>query len=87
MKPSPLTTIHHIAVPAVNIRQAIEWYQQTGFCFSIIYQDPTWALLQFDNIQMALVVPAQHPPHIAVVHPEAEQFGPLTTHRDGSRST
>ena len=30
--------------------------------------------------------PEQHPPHIAVCSADAERFGPLTTHRDGTRS-
>jgi len=31
-------------------------------------------------------VPHQHSGHIAFVHPEAEKFGPLKPHRDGTRS-
>ena len=50
------------------------------------YQDESWALLGFDNVRLALVLPEQHPPHIAFVHPEAERFGPLRPHRDGTRS-
>jgi hypothetical protein len=34
-----------------------------------------------------LVIPEQHPPHIAFTSPKAEQFGALKTHRDGTRST
>jgi hypothetical protein len=32
------------------------------------------------------VSPGQHPPHIAFVVEAPERFGPLTPHRDGSRS-
>jgi hypothetical protein len=32
------------------------------------------------------VIPSQHPAHVAFVHPEAERFGPLKPHRDGTRS-
>jgi hypothetical protein len=50
------------------------------------YQDDTWALLRFANIQLALVIPEQHPPHVAVLRPDAQRFGELVTHRDGTRS-
>jgi hypothetical protein len=35
---------------------------------------------------LALVIAEQHPPHVAVRRADAEKFGPLVTHRDGSRS-
>jgi hypothetical protein len=38
-------------------------------------------------MRLALVIPSQHPPHIAFEHPHAERFGPLKAHRDGTRST
>jgi len=50
------------------------------------YQDDTWALLGYENIRLALVMPGQHPPHVAIVRENAESFGPLVTHRDGTRS-
>ena len=49
-------------------------------------QRVAWALLQFANTQLALVIPAQHPPHIGFTHPQAEAFGDLKLHRDGTRS-
>lgn len=77
--------IHHIAIPTHNILESVAWYTSHTHC-TVEYQDETWALLGFDNIKIALVMPGQHPPHLAIVRDNAEAFGPLTTHRDGTRS-
>lgn len=37
-------------------------------------------------LNLALVMPGQHPPHIGLARPDARNFGTLTTHRDGSAS-
>ena len=81
-----LDSIHHIAVSVPDIATAVEWYTKTFPC-KVVYQDPTWAFLEFANVKLALVLPSQHPAHFAVVHPEAEKFGTLNPHRDGTRST
>ena len=78
-------TIQHVAVVVPDIQQAVAWYTTTFHC-AINYQDDTWALLDFANIQLALVTPGQHPTHIAVVDANAEKFGPLQRHRDGTQS-
>jgi len=78
-------SIHHIALQVKNIQRAIEWYTKT-FNVVVTYQDETWAMLQFKNINLALVIPEQHPPHIAIESPDAHQFGALTKHRDGTES-
>jgi catechol 2,3-dioxygenase-like lactoylglutathione lyase family enzyme len=80
-----LDSVHHVALSVENIAQAVEWYTRTFQC-KISYQDDTWAMLDFANIKVALVVPSQHPAHIAFVSPEAEKFGVLKPHRDGTRS-
>ena len=82
---SQLTPLHHVAIQVRDVRRALDWYRHR-FHTELIYEDPTWAMLRFHNIYLALVVPGQHPPHIAFVHPQAEHFGPLTRHRDGSES-
>ena len=43
-------------------------------------------MLQFANLQLALVISGEHPPHIGFVTPTAADFGELRTHRDGTRS-
>jgi catechol 2,3-dioxygenase-like lactoylglutathione lyase family enzyme len=83
---SPLDAMHHVAISVNDIAAAVDWYRQNFRC-EIAYQDPTWALLTFSNMQLALVIPEQHPPHIAFSHPNAASFGPLKAHRDGTRST
>lgn len=82
---SELNAIDHVAVPVTDVRAAVEWYTKTFSC-EVKYQDETWALLQFANVRLALVIPEQHPPHIGFVSPDAEKFGALKTHRDGTRS-
>ncbi len=77
--------IHHVAIPVQKIARAIAWYQEHFNC-DILYQDESWALLQFANIKLALVLPEQHPGHLAFVHEHPEQFGALKHHRDGTRS-
>ena len=41
-------------------------------------------MLEFANIKLALVLPDQHPPHIAVSYDEIEEYGTPKKHRDGS---
>jgi catechol 2,3-dioxygenase-like lactoylglutathione lyase family enzyme len=81
----PLDPIHHIAVSVRDVKEAVAWYRNHFAC-SVSYQDDSWALLDFANIKLALVIPAQHPPHIAFVSAEAEKYGKLKPHRDGTRS-
>lgn len=80
-----LDSIDHIAISVNDIKSALEFYLNSFKC-KVVYQDDTWAFIEFGNIKLALVIPEQHPPHIAFVSPKAEEFGPLKTHRDGTRS-
>ncbi len=77
--------VHHVALPVHDIETAIRWYTDRFEC-EVAYHDATWALISFDNISIALVTPGEHPPHIAIERNDAESFGSLTPHRDGSRS-
>lgn len=87
MKPAePLDTLHHIAISTSNLKESLRWYREHFRC-EVTYEDDTWAMLQFENVSLALVVPEQHPPHLGFMVPEAARFGPLKTHRDGTRST
>jgi catechol 2,3-dioxygenase-like lactoylglutathione lyase family enzyme len=81
----PLDAIHHIAISVNDIASAVDWYRASFRC-RVSYQDETWALLEFANTSLALVIPSQHPPHIGFVSPDAEKHGPLKRHRDGTRS-
>ena len=73
--------IDHIALQVNNINESVNYYKEYGA--SVIHQDDTWAFLQFDNIKLALVLPNEHPAHIAFVD---ESVTNGTKHRDGSES-
>jgi catechol 2,3-dioxygenase-like lactoylglutathione lyase family enzyme len=75
----------HLALQVADVATALAWYKNTFHC-ELLYQDDTWALLRFANIRLALVTEGQHPPHLAFKREDAEAFGPLKTHRDGTRS-
>ncbi len=83
--PAKLDTVHHVAISVEDIAAAVDWYREKFQC-EIAYQDETWALLKFDNIGLALVIPDQHPPHIGYTCANAEKYGELKNHRDGTRS-
>lgn len=82
-----LDSLHHIAISVheKSIAEMVDWYREQFRC-EVAYQDETWAMLQFANVQLALVIPGQHPPHLGFENPRAEEFGELKTHRDGTRS-
>ena len=80
-----LDDLDHVAVSVDDIAKAVDWYTSTFRC-EVAYQDATWAMLKFNNLRLALVIPEQHPPHVAVNRSDAEEFGSLKTHRDGTAS-
>jgi len=81
-----LESIDHVALSVRDIAESIEWYTRLFRC-RVVYQDETWALLAFDNVRLALMSTDAHPPHIGFLRADAESFGPLKPHRDGTRST
>jgi catechol 2,3-dioxygenase-like lactoylglutathione lyase family enzyme len=78
-------SLHHVAISVNDIAQAVDWYRDKFRC-EVSYQDDTWALLTFANVHLALVLPHQHPPHLGFVTPDADKYGELKPHRDGTRS-
>lgn len=80
-----MDSIHHVAISVKDLSRAVKWYTENFDC-RVSYQDDTWAMLDFANIQVALVIPEQHPAHLAVSRKQASDFGSLVTHRDGIRS-
>src|SRR6202171_6816371 len=79
-----LATLDHVAISITNVQDTVDWYRKHFDC-TVKYQDETWALLEFANIRVALVLPEQHPPHFAVLGDPAV-YGQPKTHRDGTRS-
>jgi len=80
-----LDHIPHVAIPVPNIAKAVEWYTSRFNC-QVEYVDETWALLEFANAKLALVLPDEHPSHFALSRSDANKFGELVTHRDGLKS-
>ncbi|MAH83856.1 MAG: glyoxalase [Rhodospirillaceae bacterium TMED8] len=78
-------TLHHIALCVDDLTVAIDWYSSKLQAVTL-YQDDTWALMEVNGTRIAFVIPSQHPPHIAFECDEAEKYGPLTGHRDGTSS-
>ena len=76
--------IHHIAIQVDNIKECVSFYCNK-FNADIEYEDETWAMLNFDNIQLALVLPEEHPPHICFEKRIPKNI-PAKEHRDGTRS-
>ena len=77
-----MESIDNIAIVVTNINHAVNWYTKNRDC-EVIYQNESWADLQFENIKLALVLPHEHPAHIAFVDDSIENG---TKHRDGSES-
>lgn len=77
--------INHVAIPVNDIAGAVKWYQDSFSC-NVAYLDDTWALLDFENISLALVLPEQHAGHFAIERKDAANFGSLTLHRDKTKS-
>ena len=77
--------IHHIAIQVQDISKSVEWYKN-NFDVKVSYQDETWAMIDFENTSLALVKPEDHPFHFAIENEEAENYGELTKHRDGTAS-
>jgi catechol 2,3-dioxygenase-like lactoylglutathione lyase family enzyme len=74
-----------VAISVNDIAKAVDWYRSNFRC-EIAYQDATWAFLKFSNLHLALVLPGQHPPHVAFVSKRATTHPGLKPHRDGTRS-
>ena len=71
--------INHIAITVTNIKHATNWYTENFNC-KIKEEYDNWVLLEFDNIDLALVLPHEHPPHIAFVDKSIKG----EKHKDGS---
>ena len=79
MMTSIMEKIDHVAIVVPNVARAVKWYMDNFDC-KTKYKDRTWAILEFDNIDLALVLPHEHPPHIAFVDESIKG----EKHKDGS---
>ena len=80
-----LDQIDHIAIQVKNIKKSIDWYIKKFKCKKI-YSDKTWALLEFKNIKIALVIKEEHPYHFAVIDDKIDLDIEAKKHRDESIS-
>jgi len=83
----------HIARQVPDIAGAVDWYRQWIPSTEVLYQDPTWALIEADGVRLAFVTASQHPDHLAwrVSNAELDQMAAargttISVHRDASRS-
>jgi catechol 2,3-dioxygenase-like lactoylglutathione lyase family enzyme len=82
----PLSSINHITICVSNIEQSVNWYQSSFTCELIKYE-PTFAVLEFENLKLVLSLPSLERPHIAFNKDNAESFGELKEMKDGSMGT
>ncbi len=76
-----LNNIDHVAVQVSDVSNALVYYAERFEC-EVTYQDTTWALIKFENINLALVTKDQHPYHFAVVDKNLSNEN-IKYHRDG----
>lgn len=83
----------HVAQQVPDIAEAIEWQRRTIPGTTVLYQDPTWGLVESGGARLAFVLADQHPNHLAwrVDADELERLAqangvPIATHRDATRS-
>ena len=65
--------LDHVAICTDSIEKSVKWYTENFKC-EILYQDNTWAMLEFQNVKLALVLPEQHPFHFAILKDNVEDY-------------
>ena len=78
----PLSFIDHLAIVVDNISKAVGYYCLHFNC-KVKYQDSSWALLSFSNINLALVTKDEHLNHFAIVDKKINKNKDIQFHRDG----
>tara|TARA_R110002153_G_scaffold179328_2_gene332722 strand:+ start:865 stop:1176 length:312 start_codon:yes stop_codon:yes gene_type:complete len=78
--------LDHIAINVKNVSNSVKWYQE-NYNARIKYADETWASLLIGDVNLALTVSKQHPPHLAFTLLKMSDFPKgreIKYHRDGS---
>ena len=78
--------IDHLAIQVESPSEAAAWYVE-NFGAKLLYEDGTWAFVEFENIKLAFVVKQQHPAHFAFLVKDFSENDKVKTHRDRSEST
>ena len=77
-----LSYVDHLAIVVDSIPQSVKYYCLYFNC-KVRYKDSTWAMLEFENINLALVSKDEHPNHIAIVIEKKIKSKDIQFHRDG----
>ena len=77
--------LDHVAIQVSDLKKSVEWYKEK-MSAEVKYCDETWAMLRIGNLDLALTIPEQHPPHFAFEVENLCDFpdGEIKYHRDGS---
>ena len=62
-----LSYVDHLAIVVESIPQSVKYYYLHFNC-KVRYKDSTWAMLEFENINLALVSKDEHPNHICLLY-------------------
>ncbi len=84
-------TLDHVAIQTPDIAGTANYYVRE-FGAQILYQDASWAFLRLGQGKLALVLPNQHPAHVALrtsleeLKSTAQRHNlAIKTHRDGTQ--
>ena len=81
-----LSKLDHVAICVHDLNAALAWYSSSFDC-ELVYRDDEQAILQFDNIRVALVMPSFQRPHLAFLKSDADTYGEIRDLVDGTEST
>jgi len=81
-KNNTLSLIDHLAIVVNDVSKSVEYYSKFFVC-NVKFEDDTWSLLEFQNINLALVTQEEHPNHFAVVDENLSKNNNMKYHRDG----
>ena len=81
-KNNTLSLIDHLAIVVNDVSKSVEYYSKNFVC-NVKFEDDTWSLLEFQNINLALVTQEEHPNHFAVVDENLSKNSNMKYHRDG----
>ena len=77
-----LSKIDHLAVIVDDIDQSVQYYTKKFNC-DVKYKDDSWAMLKFENINLAFVVEDEHTQQFAIVDHSLSSNKDIKFHRDG----
>ena len=81
-KKNTLSLIDHLAIVVNDVSKSVEYYSKNYVC-NVKFKDVTWSLLEFQNINLALVTQEEHPNHFAIVDENLSKSNNMEYHRDG----